>query len=95
MMNKAILLIVSMLVSGNVIAESFRCGRTIVKPGESSNALIKKCGKPVRKFSSNEMIKDHGHQKRVGVSNWVYERRGKKDMIISVQGGSVVKIQVD
>jgi len=94
-MNKVLLIILCMLISGNAIAGSFRCGRTIVKPGESSNALIKKCGTPVRKFSGNELIKEQGHQKRVGVSNWVYERRGKKDIIVSVQGGSVVKIQVD
>ena len=94
-MSKALLIFIFILVSGNVFADSFRCGRTLIKQGESSNALIKKCGNPVRKFSSKEMINDHGHQKRVGVSNWVYERRGKKDMIVSVQGGSVVKIQVD
>jgi len=94
-MYKALLIILFTLISGNLFADSFRCGRMIIKQGESSNALIKKCGMPVRKFSSKELINDHGHRKRVGVSNWVYERRGKKDMIVSVQGGSVVKIHVD
>ena len=94
-MNKPLFMILSILITGNVLADSFRCGRTLVKPGESINALIKKCGNPERKFSSKETINDHGHRKSVGVSNWVYERRGKKDMIVSVQSGSVVKIQVD
>ena len=94
-MNKSLLCVLFILVSGNAFAESFRCGRTLVTPGESSNALIKKCGNPVRRYSSRETVTDHGHQKSVGVSNWVYERRGKKDMIVSIQGGSVVKIQVD
>ena len=76
-------------------AASFRCGRTLVKVEESTNALIRKCGKPARKYSSKETISEHGHLRRVGVSNWVYERRGKRDMIVSIYGGMVVKIEVD
>lgn len=94
-MRNLLLIILLILASSSVLADSFRCGRALVKPGESVNALIKKCGSPERKFSSKETINDHGHRKSVGVSNWVYERRGKRDMIVSVQGGSVVKIKVD
>ena len=94
-MNKLFLFTALTFFSINVLADSFRCGRAIVKVGESSNALIKKCGDPVRKYTSKVMITDRGYQKRVGVSNWVYERRGKKDMLVSVHGGTVMKIQVD
>jgi hypothetical protein len=90
-----VLITMFMLFSNNTPANSFRCGRTLVKVDESTNALIKKCGKPVRKYSSKETVSDHGRQKLIGVSNWVYERRGKKDMIVSVYSGAVVKIQVD
>ena len=94
-MFRILIFITLILVSIDTPADSFRCGRSIVKVGESINALTKKCGKPVRKYSSKEMVKNEGHQKRVGVSNWVYERGGKKDMLISVYGGEVIKIQVD
>ena len=94
-MNKLFLFALFISFSINASASSFRCGRTLVKVDESTNALIKKCGNPVRKYSSKEMVKDHGHQKRIGVSNWVYERRGKKDMIVSIYSGTVIKIQVD
>jgi len=93
--NKIFVLVVFMMYSVDASADSFRCGRTLVKVDESTNALIKKCGKPVRKYSSKEMTTSKGSQKRVGVSNWVYERRGKKDMIVSVYEGAVIKIQVD
>ena len=76
-------------------AASFRCGRMLLKVDESTNALIKKCGKPARKYSSKETITEQGNQRRIGVSNWVYTRRGKRDMIVSVYSGTVVKIQVD
>lgn len=94
-MEKLILLTVSILFSGIVEADSFRCGRKIVKPGDSSNSLIKKCGKPVRKYSSREMVSDQGRQSKVAVSNWVYERGRGKDMIVSVRSGTVIKTRVD
>ena len=87
------ILLAPVLINAN--ADSFRCGRTLVKVNESTNALIKKCGKPVRKFSSKEIVSENGHRSSVGVTNWVYERRGKKDMIVSVRNGTVTNIQVD
>ena len=94
-MNRLLLCALLIWVSSNAFADSFRCGRSVVKLGESSNALIKKCGDPVRKYSSKETIYEGGRQSSVGVSNWVYDRKGKKDMIVSVRSGSVIKIQVD
>ena len=84
-----------LVLCSDLDADSFRCGRTIVKPGDSSNVLLKKCGKPIRKYSSKETVTDQGRQSRVAVSNWIYERNGKKDMIVSVRSGSVVRIEVD
>ena len=97
-MKKIILLIISLMafsVSSILSADSFRCGRKLVKQNESASALIKKCGKPVRKFSSKELTSIEGRQKRVSVTNWVYERRGKRDMIVSIRDGSVIKIEVE
>lgn len=79
----------------NVTADSFRCGRSLVKIGESNNALIKKCGEPARKYSSKETLVNRGRSSDVSVSNWVYERRGKNDMVVSMRAGSIVKIEVD
>ncbi len=94
-MNKIILYALLFMGCSNTVADSFRCGRTLVKEGDSSNMLIKKCGKPVRTFSSKEKVTDHGRQSRVSVSNWVYDRKGKRDMVVSVHSGTVVKIEVD
>lgn len=95
MMNRLLLCTLCVVVSSDVCADSFRCGRSIVKLGESSNALMKKCGDPLRKYSSKEAVYKHGRQSNVTVSNWVYTRRGKNDMIVSVRSGAVIKIQVD
>ena len=84
-----------MLLSVTAEAESFRCGRKLVKTNESSNALIKKCGNPVRKFTGKVLTSVQGSRKHVSVSNWVYERRGKRDMIVSVHNGTVIKLQIE
>jgi hypothetical protein len=67
-----------MIFSDYVAAGSFRCGRKIVKEGDSGSELVRKCGKPVRKFSSKETISEKDRQSKVSVSNWVYERNRKK-----------------
>ena len=94
-MGKLLLLTVSILFSGISEADSFRCGRKIVKQGDSGSSLIKKCGNPARKYSSKELVTDQGRQSKVAVSNWVYERKRGRDMIVSVRSGTVIKIQVD
>lgn len=94
-MNRTLLFAICILLSSTAPADSFRCGRSLVKVGDSANTLIKKCGDPVRKYSSKENFNDHGRQLQTGVSNWVFPRRGGKDMIVSVYSGAVVKMQVD
>ena len=94
-MNRLLLLAICVLLSDSTSADSFRCGRSLVKVGDSSNTLIKKCGDPVRKYSSKENISEKGRQVNTGVSNWVFPRQSGKDMIVSIYGGAVVKMQTD
>ena len=95
MMYKGLLLVIFILFSTNAMADSFRCGRALVKSGDTSNMLLKKCGSPVRQYKTYETINDHGRKYDTGVINYVYERSGKKDMIVSVRNGVVVKIYPD
>lgn len=94
-MQKSLLLAAFLILSGNASADSFRCGRSIVKVGDSSNKLLKKCGDPVRKYSSKAFVNNNGRQVRASVSNWVYARKGGKDMIVAVYSGVVVKLKID
>jgi hypothetical protein len=94
-MRKLALAVLCILVSGLVAADSLRCGGKLVKAGESSNALVKKCGLPARKFSAHVVVSENGRQRAVSVSNWIYPRKGKKDMIASVRSGTVVRLRVD
>lgn len=94
-MKKWLIFILILSLCGDVLAGSIRCGRKLVKPGDSGNTLIKKCGNPARKYNSQVSVSDQGRLSHVSVSNWVYKRHGKKDMIVSVRSGAVVKIQVE
>lgn len=88
-------ILVLIFLSWNVSADSFRCGRKIVKTGDTVNVLMKKCGKPQRKFSSRTTIHENGRQSKVAVSNWVYQRTRKNDVVVSVRSGTVVQVQVE
>lgn len=79
----------------NAHADSIRCGRAVVKVGDSTNILLKKCGKPANKFSSRIALNEGGHQRQTSVSNWVYRRTGQKDRVVSVYAGEVMKIGLD
>jgi hypothetical protein len=94
-MSKWLLSIMLLLFTINTHASSMRCKGALVTAGDSSNALLKKCGQPVRKYNSRTQVKEKGKRSQVAVSNWVYERRGRKDMIASVRNGTVIRIQVD
>jgi len=88
-------ILILMAVSASVQAGSIRCGGALVKVGDSSNQLLKKCGNPASKFSSKVTLREHGRERQASVSNWVYERSGKKDRVVSVQAGAVLKISSD
>jgi len=94
MLNRFLVLILT-VHSANALADSFRCGRKVVKTGDTVNTLIKKCGSPTRKFSGKEVVSDGGQRSKVAVSNWIFDRRRKSDIVVSVRSGKVVKIRVE
>lgn len=94
-MKRWLVLALCVMLCGSACADSFRCGRKLVTVGDSANVLLKKCGAPVRKYSAREILSSSSGQQAVGVSNWVYQRKGRKDMIVSVRGGAVVGMRLD
>ena len=76
-------------------AGSFRCGTRIVVTGDSVSRLLKACGKPAMTYKAKEVIRKSGSSRTESVSQWIYERGRKKNMVVSVRSGKVVKIAVD
>jgi len=73
-------------------AGSFRCGTHIVITGDPVGRLLRACGKPSLQYKARESIREKGQRVTLGVTHWVYERGRRKDMVVSVHGGKVVKI---
>lgn len=94
-MNKGLALILIAVISFGVSADSFRCKGGVIKTGDSVNELFNKCGNAARSYQTHVTVNRHGHKSREYVSNHVYERRGQKDMIVSVQNGKVIKARPD
>jgi len=76
-------------------AGSLRCGTKIVITGDSISRLLESCGQPVLKYKAKESIRADGRRQATGVTNWVYARGSKKNMVVSVRSGKVVRIALD
>ncbi len=76
-------------------AGSFRCGTRLVVTGDPVSRLVRNCGQPDSKHKARESVGSRGNSRTTAVTNWVYDRGRKRDMIVSVAGGKVVKIAVD
>ena len=89
--------ILLLLLLANMTAEagSFRCGTRVVKTGDSISRLLDACGQPSLKYQAKESVSSGGSRKSTGVTNWIYPRGRKKNMVVSVRSGKVVKIATD
>jgi hypothetical protein len=74
-------------------ADGFRCGTRLVITGDSISRLTRACGQPDHSYKARVELGKRGARTRAAVTQWVYGRRGKRDVIVSVRGGMVVKIE--
>lgn len=94
-LRQALITAIALLWSFHAQAGGFRCGTKLVVTGDPVSRLVRNCGQPAYRYKSSESIGGRGKTRLSGVTNWVYERGRRKDMIVSVQGGRVVKITVE
>ena len=90
-----ILLLGLLLTCQAVQAAGLRCGTRIVILGDSISRLLQACGKPALKYQARETIREDGRRQTSGVTHWIYERGRRKNMVVSVRSGRVVKIELD
>ena len=88
------LMLILLAMSQSAEAGSLRCGTRLVIMGDSIKQLTDACGQPALKYKAKESLKGDGRYKTTGVTNWVYERGRKRNMVVSVRSGKVVKIAV-
>lgn len=76
-------------------ADSYRCGRKLIRTGDSTGDLIRVCGQPRHKDRGTEKIKLNGVSQNASVQRWYYKKSARSlEHIILIYKGRVSGIEV-
>lgn len=79
----------------NVFADSFRCGRKLVRTGDSAGDLLRLCGQPRYKDRGNAAISVDGVSRKVNVERWYYKKSQRSlEHIILLHKGRVTEVEI-
>ncbi len=93
--NGFISLILSFSILSDVNADSFRCGRKLVKTGDSSIDLLRICGKPRYKDRGYEKIKVDGVTRSERVERWYYKKSSRSlERQVLLYRGRIAAIEI-
>lgn len=88
-------LAVTLFPSVDADADSYRCGRKIVRDGDSVARLLQVCGEPLFKSSGNSRIEIEGLPKNVQVRRWHYKKGSRSlEHIVLIYKGEIAAIEV-
>jgi hypothetical protein len=81
-------------VPGLLAADSMRCGRKVLRTGDSSAMLQRHCGSPLYKDSGKETVKLDEGRRSVRVERWHYKKSSRSlERIVMVYRGRVVAME--
>ena len=94
-MTLAFLLTFLVMLPPAVCADSYRCGRKIVRDGDLASDLLRICGDPLHKEQTRQYMTVDGQYRKVGVQRWYY-RRGARSLehVVVVYKGRIATIDV-
>ena len=76
-------------------ADSYRCGRKIVRDGDTIAQLLAVCGEPRFKSKGTATIRVDGVDKRTRVQRWHYKKGSRNlERIVLIYRGRVAAIEV-
>jgi hypothetical protein len=88
----ACLLVMGVFID-SATADSFRCGRKIIRTGDSPGDLLQRCGEPRYKDRGYENTRAQGNQKKVRVERWYYKRSSRAlEQIVVIHKGRIIAI---
>lgn len=73
--------------------DGMRCGTRLVVSGDPVSRLLQACGEPRSRIKARADVGRRGAAQEVPVTQWIYPRAGRADMIVSIRHGRVVKIE--
>lgn len=84
-----------LLATSDIAADSYRCGRKLIRTGDSSGDLLRICGEPQYKDRGTEKIYANGKTVNVRVERWYYRKNSRSvERIVMLQGGRIVAIEL-
>ena len=76
-------------------ADSYRCGRTVVRDGDPVQKLLTVCGEPRLRASGEGFIRVDGVRKKARVQRWYYARSNRSlEHVVLIYGGRIAAIEV-
>jgi len=79
----------------NAYADSYRCGRKLVKTGDTTGDLLRLCGEPRFKDRGYEEFRLDGGQKSARVERWYYKKNSRSlEHIMLIYRGKIRAIEV-
>jgi hypothetical protein len=84
-----------LLIASDMAADSYRCGRKLIKTGDSSGDVLRICGEPYHKDRGTEEIYANGETVRARVERWYYRKNSRSvERVVLLQSGRIVAIQL-
>jgi len=76
-------------------ADSYRCGRKLIRTGDSSADVLRVCGEPTAKDRGRADVRDGGAMRNIPVERWHYKRSSRSlSRVVNIYRGRVVSIDV-
>ena len=64
--------------SADLAADSFRCGRKVVKTGDPVAEILRKCGEPDYRDRGSEIVRIDGADRKKRVERWYYQKSKRR-----------------
>jgi hypothetical protein len=88
-------LLAALMLPPTAGADSYRCGRKVVRDGDTVERLLEVCGPPLRKTSGSETIEVSGVPRKARVSRWHYRMGARRlERVVLVYRGRIAAIEV-
>lgn len=76
-------------------ADSYRCGRKLIRSGDSAADVLQVCGEPRYKDRGQETLRVGGAEKSASVERWYYRKSNRSlEHVVLIHKGRVVRIEV-
>jgi hypothetical protein len=89
------LLVAGLAAAGPAAADSYRCGRQLVRDGDSVARLLRLCGEPHHRDRGTERLRVDGRDGPQRVQRWYYRRNSRSlEYVVLIHRGRVAAIEV-